>query len=350
MRSSTTRIVFGALALRPGGSGVQTYIRELLRELPGRLPGTDLAAVVQKDAISELPSGVDALPRPVSGGAVRAVLGALPVGSHDVVHGLDVDLPLVGRGATVATVHDISVIDMPSASSRFRAAGEQRLVRRSLRKADLLIAVSQFTADRIKAVSGRDAAVVELAPAAWAMPPEDGAVETVRAKYGLPERFVMQVGTVEPRKNVQLVADAAEKLGVPFFLAGAGSTGPDAPRYANGLGYVDVEDLPALYAAATVTAYASRYEGFGLPPVEAMACGGAVVASAVGALPEVVGKGAVLLDNERVDDWAEALSPLMFDDTARADLVTEALHAMADLTWARTAERTADAYRDAGLL
>ncbi|MGB6180427.1 MAG: glycosyltransferase family 1 protein [Rhodococcus sp. (in: high G+C Gram-positive bacteria)] len=350
MRSSTTRIVFGALALRPGGSGVQTYIRELLRELPSYLPDAHLSAVVQKDAVGDLPRGVEALTRPVSGGVLRAVLGALPVGSHDVVHGLDVDLPLVSRGATVATVHDVSVIDMPSASSRFRAAGEQRLVQRSLRSADLLIAVSQFTADRIKAVSGRDATVVELAPAGWATPPTDDAVDAVRSKYGLPERFVMQVGTVEPRKNVQLVADAAELLGVPCLLAGAGSTGPSAPRYATGLGYVDVEDLPALYSAATAVAYASRYEGFGLPPVEAMACGGAVVASAVGALPEVTGKGAVLLDTERVEDWADALRPLMFDDAARSDLIDRALDAMADLTWARTAERTAAAYRDAGIL
>lgn len=305
---------------------------------------------MQKDAVGELPRAVRPMVRPVSGGAVRAVLGALPVGSHDVVHGLDVDLPLISRGATVATVHDISVIDMPSASSRFRAAGEQRLVRRSLRTADLLIAVSRFTADRIKAVSGRDAAVVELAPAAWATPPDENAVEAVRAKYSLPDTFVMQVGTVEPRKNVQLVADAAETLGVPCLLAGAGSTGPSAPRYATGLGYVDVEDLPALYSAATITAYASRYEGFGLPPVEAMACGGAVVASAVGALPEVVGKGAVLLDDERVESWVDAFRPLLLDAAAREDLVAQALHAMADLTWARTAERTAAAYRAAGLL
>ncbi|WP_167322147.1 glycosyltransferase family 4 protein [Rhodococcoides kroppenstedtii] len=350
MRRSTTRIVYGALALRPGGSGVQTYIRELLNELPGKLPDAELAAVVQKDAVGDLPAGIEPLPRPVSDGVVRAALGALPVGAHDIVHGLDVDLPFGTRGATVATVHDVSVIDMPSASSRLRAAGEQRLVRRSLRRADLLIAVSQFTADRIEAVSGRRATVVELAPAAWATPPAPAAVDAVRSKYGLPETFVMQVGTVEPRKNVQLVADAAEHLGVPCLLAGAGSTGPSKPRYATGLGYVDVEDLPALYAAATVTAYASRYEGFGLPPVEAMACGGAVVASAVGALPEVVGKGAVLLENERPSAWAEAMGPLLFDETARADLVAEAGRAMADLTWERTAQRTVQAYRDAGLI
>ncbi|MEK8070998.1 glycosyltransferase family 4 protein [Rhodococcoides navarretei] len=349
MRSSATRIVFGALALRPGGSGVQTYIRELLNELPDCLTDADLAAVVQRDAVGELPPSVRAVERPVAGGAARALLGALPVGDCDVVHGLDVDLPLFTKAFTVATVHDLSVIDMPSASSRFRALGEQRLVRRALRRADLLIAVSQFTADRIKAVSGRDATVVGLAPAAWATVPTAGRIDGVRSKYDLPERFVMQVGTVEPRKNVQLVTDAAESLGIPCLLAGAGSTGRDAPRNSRGLGYVDVEDLPALYAAATVTAYASRYEGYGLPPVEAMASGGAVVASAVGALPDVVGDGAVLVGSENVDDWVQAMKPIVFDADARAALVASAAVATREISWRRTAELTAEAYRAAGV-
>lgn len=277
------------------------------------------------------------------------MLGALPVEQCDVMHGLDVDLPFFTKAFTVATVHDLSVIDMPSASSRFRALGEQRLVRRALRRADLLVAVSQFTADRIKSVSGRNATVVGLAPAAWATVPTEARIDAVRSKYDLPDRFVIQVGTVEPRKNVQLVADAAESLGVPCLLAGAGSTGPDAPRNSRGLGYVDVEDLSALYAAATITAYASRYEGYGLPPVEAMASGGAVVASAVGALPDVVGDGAILVGSERVDDWVDAMKPIVFDADARAALVDAAADASSEISWRRTAELTADAYRAAGV-
>lgn len=280
---------------------------------------------------------------------MRALLGAFANGSCDLFHSLDVDLPLATRALTVATVHDVSVYDMPSASSRFRALGERRLVGYSLRKADLLLAVSEFTAERIHAISGRTAAVVELAPASWARPPSPQEVIRVREKYGLPERFVIQVGTVEPRKNVQLVADAAESAGLPCVLAGAGSTGPAAPCGAIGLGYIDVDDLPGLYAAATVTAYASRYEGYGLPPVEAMACGGAVVASAVGALPQVVADGAVLLYSSDTTDWAKALRTVAFDDAARNELVSNALTVTAALTWRQTAEKTVQAYRDAGV-
>lgn len=274
----------------------------------------------------------------------------LPARGSGVFHGLDVDLPLAGPAATVATVHDLSVLDMPSASSRFRAAGESVLVRRSLRSADLLIAVSEFTAERIASVCGREAQITELAPADWAHRPPAADVERVRAKYDLPEKFIMQIGTVEPRKNVDLVASVARTLDIPCVLGGAGSKGPNAPSSAVGLGYVDVGDLPGLYAAATVTAYASHYEGYGLPPVEAMACGGAVVASAVGALPQVVGDGAVLVTGHDVDDWVRAIRPLIRDAQTRDELVESGVAVASALSWDTTARDTVAAYRFAGLV
>ncbi|WP_354562732.1 MULTISPECIES: glycosyltransferase family 4 protein [Gordonia] len=308
-----------------------------------------MSAVVQTDAVDELPPTISPVGRPVADGVRRAVFGVLPIRSADVFHGLDVDLPIAGPTTTVATVHDLSVLDMPSASSRFRAAGESVLVRTSLRRADVLIAVSEFTAERIRETCGRDAYVTELAPAEWARPPSDADIERVRAKYDLPERFVMQIGTVEPRKNVELVAAVARRLDIPCVLGGAGSTGPDAPSSAVGLGYVDVEDLPSLYAAATVTAYASFYEGYGLPPVEAMACGGAVVASAVGALPQVVGNGATLVGGHDEDDWVRALEPLVRDDAARSELVAAGTAVASALSWDTTARRTVEAYRASGV-
>ena len=327
---------------------MQTYIRELLKELPNHIRHVELSALVQRDAVPDVPGIITSQQRPVSNGVVRTAFGLAPDMSADVFHGLDVDLPLVTRSFTVATVHDTSVIDMPGASSWLRAKGEQQLVRRTLRKADLLLAVSDFTAERIEAISGRCATVVELAPASWARPPTADEIQAVRTKYQLPERFVLQVGTVEPRKYVGLVACASMDLGLPFILAGAGSRGPDAPRSAIGLGYVDTADLPGLYAAATITAYASKYEGYGLPPVEAMACGGAVVASAVGALPQVVGDGAVLVRSHRVEDWVAAMRPVAFDAPTRAELTSAALAVASTMSWSRTAERTAWAYRDAG--
>jgi glycosyltransferase involved in cell wall biosynthesis len=349
MVSGATTVTYGALALRPGGSGVQTYIRELLHEIPDQLPGASLSAVLQRDAAAELPPTIAARRRPVVSGTLRAALGALPIGGCDVFHGLDVDIPVVRGALTVATVHDVSVIDLPSASGRFRAAGETMLVRHSLRNADLLISVSQFTAERIAHVSGRQSTVVELAPARWARPACASEIAAVRAKYDLPERFILQVGTVEPRKQVGLVAAAAADLDIPCVLAGSGSKSVAAPRGTLGLGYVDVADLPGLYGAATVTAYASKYEGFGLPPLEAMACGGAVVASAVGALPQIADRGAMLVSSAKVSNWTTAMRAVLFDADLRADLVANAVVAASKWTWRQTAERTVQAYRQAGV-
>ncbi|MFX1757280.1 MULTISPECIES: glycosyltransferase family 4 protein [Rhodococcus] len=342
-------IGFGALALRPSGSGVQTYVRELLNALDLLLPAAALRASVQHDATGELPCRVAPHVRPVADGVRRMLYAKMPVWGVDLFHSLDVDVPVLCSGVTVSTFHDLAVFDTPWAFGKYRAAGERALLRDAMRRADVLVAVSNFTAERLHALCGREAVVTPLAPAVWAKPPTPEKVRDIRRAYRLPERFVLQVGTVEPRKDVALVADACRILDIPLVLAGAGSTGPDAPAGSIGLGYVPTAHLPALYAAASAVAYASRYEGFGLPPLEAMACGGAVVTSAVGALPDIVDDGALLVTEHTETSWTAALRVVVHDtDTADA-LRARGREVAATSTWRRTAELTRDAYRIAGL-
>ncbi|AGF73605.1 glycosyltransferase family 4 protein [Corynebacterium halotolerans] len=336
-------LVLGALALRPNGSGVQTYQRELMRALAALKGLPALSAVVQADAAGELPGGVRPVRRPVSSGARRALQGMVPV-SADLFHGLDVDLPVGQQGPTVATVHDMSVFDTPWAMSRIRARGERFLLRRALRRADAIISVSAFTAERVAEITGRTSAVTPLAPGSWTHVPSDEAVRMVRRKYGLPPRFVLQLGTLEPRKRPEVVNEALQGTGVPLVLAGGGTDGPGRPTGSIGLGYVDLEDIPALYRAADVVAYASAYEGFGLPPVEAMACGAVVVASAVGGIPEAVGDGAVVVSGLDPVRWREALLPALNDGDVRAALSADATEQVRKLTWNATAAATAEVY------
>jgi glycosyltransferase involved in cell wall biosynthesis len=337
-----------ALSLRPQGSGVQTYARELTRALRA---ATDVALVarVQADAVGQLPPGVQARPAPVASGVRRALLGLWPVRGVDLLHSLDVDLPLRQPGPMVTTVHDTSVFDVPWAHSRLRATGEQLLLRASLRRADAVLAVSAFTAERVQALFGREAVVTPLAAGPQFVPPSPEALAGVRARYDLPERWVLHVGNVEPRKDVPMLATACRRLEVPLLLAGRLLESDGPPAGVRHLGYVPEDDLPALYAAASAVGYVSRYEGFGLPPLEALSCGAIVVATRVGALPETLGGAAVLVPPQDEDALVDGLRQALDDRDLAQELRAAALVRAGRLTWLATAEATLAVYRSLGI-
>ncbi|MGF1596215.1 MAG: glycosyltransferase family 4 protein [Acidimicrobiales bacterium] len=314
------------------------------------------AARIQANARGELPDSVTPATVAVCAGVRRAVTSMVPVpkrltasiGAAPIVHGLDVDLPLISRGPTVATVHDLSVFDTPWAFSAFRARGEQALLTLHIRRADALIAVSRFTAERIQERFGRTATVIHQAPDPRCRRASDAEVGEVRNRYGLPEQFVLHIGTAEPRKNVPGLAEACRRVGVPLVLAG--EVRIDLPGNAITLGYVDGELLAPLCRAATVVAYPSRYEGFGLPPIEALASGAAVVATAVGALPEVLGGYGYPL--ARPDDPAgllELLGDAVGDESLRESMRRTGTSAVGNLSWTATASETIEVYRQLGL-
>lgn len=344
-----SRIDYNALALRPRGSGVQTYIRELLAALPA-VCGARMTAHVQVDALGGLPAAVTGVPHPVASGARRALTGlALDTGDADVHHGLDADLPLRTRAATVTTIHDLSVFDTPYAHSRTRAAGERWLLRRAVARADAVLAVSAFTAGRVEALFGRSATVTPLAPRPDLAPVDEAERARVRATYDLPERCVLQLATIEPRKDVEGLAAACRALDVPLLLAGSVAPGRRVPPGARHLGYVPDADLPGLYGAADVVAYCSHYEGFGLPAVEALACGAVLLTTAVGAIPEACGDAAAVVAPGRVDLLTGALRSLLHDRDHRAALAGRAVARAGELTWAATAAATAGVYRTLGV-
>ncbi|MDQ1467928.1 MAG: hypothetical protein QOH10_2343, partial [Actinomycetota bacterium] len=327
---------------------VQTYCRELLRALPAEVDA-DLTVLVQRRAEGELPPEMPRRVRRDSDGVRRTIEGLRGAGPADLVHGLDVDLPLRRKSLSVATVHDLSLFDEPTAFGWARRVGKQVTTRRSIRRADAVIAVSAFTAERVRAHFGRDAYVVLEAPGSGFVPPSAEAVAAVRSRFSLPERFVLHVGNLEPRKDVPTLARAAALAGLPLVLAGGHIVTIDAPPGAVLLGQVGSRDLPALYGAATVVAYVSRYEGFGLPPVEAMACGATVMATRCGALPDVAGDGIEFVPVGDADAQANALRDLANDPARRAERSRAGLLAAARLSWAATARGTAAVYRSLGI-
>jgi len=341
-----SRLAFNALSLWPGGSGVQTYIVELLCALVGEVDA-DMVASVRADAVDLLPSAVTPMVRR-PGQGVRAVLTeARSLGPASLVHGLDVHIPARPGAPTVATVHDLAVYDVPWAFKRRWVLRERAAIAHAARRADVLVAVSGFTAERLHDKFGREATVVPEAPSRDMVPAAPSQLDEVRITYGLPDTFVLCVATIEPRKDVATLAGACRDAGVPLVIAGAARAA--APDGAQLLGYVPRAHLPALYGAATVVAYPSIYEGFGLPPVEAMACGAPVVAFRIPPLEESLGEAAVLTARGDVGELAEALRTLVRDDGRREQLVRAGLARAATLSWSTTASKTAAVYRGLGV-
>lgn len=185
------------------------------------------------------------------------------------------------------------------------------------------------------------------------------AVSAVRQRYGLPDRFVLSLGTIEPRKNLTSLLEVWHALssgGVPPKLVIAGSKGwLYAPFFSKlrelGLedqvlftGYVPEEDLPAVYSAAELFVYPSLYEGFGFPVLEAMACGAPVITSNTSSLPEVAGQAALLVDPTSLEELSAAIGRVLENQELRNQLRARGLEQAARFSWERTARETLSVY------
>jgi glycosyltransferase involved in cell wall biosynthesis len=265
----------------------------------------------------------------------------------------------IGVRNQVITVHDIAPLEYPEGYSPAFRQWYEFLWRRALPRVRAIITVSEFNKRRLIERLGLAPDAIHVTHLgvdhSYFYPRGADEIDAVRRKHGLPEKFVLFVGSLSARKNIRRLIEAWRETRDPdacLVLAGgfgsiglAGGELPDLPPRTKVIGRVDDDDLPALFTAATLFAYPSVYEGFGLPPLEAMACGTPCLVSNVTSIPEVAGAAARQVDPEDVPGLARALDELLGDASLLARMREAGLNHVKRFTWDATALRTNEILR-----
>ena len=357
-------------------AGLGRYTAGLLRGLLEVDPQGDYALAYNLSRRVQVPPHLAHLPRyafPQSNKPWRlrnaaSYLGALNMDRSfagvQLYHSTGHLLPRLRTMRTVFTLHDVIPFLFPEHHLWQNRIFFEALLPRFLQHADAIIAVSTNTkrdALRVLNLPPEKIHVITEGLDAQFMPVTDPQQRAaVRQRYNLPERFVLTVGTLEPRKNhtmllhafgallatePDLVLAIAGKRGWLYqdFLAALEHSGLEP--HVRLLNHVPDADLPALISAASVFAFPSIYEGFGLPPLEAMACGTPVLCSTAASLPEVVGDGGWLLNPLAPAEWTRAMLRLLHEPEAASALVARALKQASTFTWRKTAIATRAVYQ-----
>ncbi|MGE4553608.1 MAG: glycosyltransferase family 4 protein [Desulfovibrionaceae bacterium] len=368
------KILVNAIPLTNVSTGISRYLRCLYGEIERRARGEfEVFYFDGVQARREMPTGPENLGRwslladlfwrlpPHAAYLVRRVVQArrerafrLAAQGFDLYHeaGFFPFVPPPGI-RTVFTIHDMSVFRHPEYHPRERILFMRRYLAERTALAQRILTVSEFSKREIVACLGLDPARIRVTPLApdpvFALRPEAGLRRRLEREFGLPPRYFLFVGSGDPRKNVDIVprAIALAGGGVPLVCVGWKGWGSPPPGLEMlSLGYLSDADLADVYAGALALIFPSIYEGFGLPVVEAQACGCPVVTTREASLPEVGGDAALYLEHPRdADELAGLLRRLMDAPGLRDELSRRGVEHAGRFSWAGTAERTCEVFR-----
>ncbi len=285
----------------------------------------------------------------------------------DLCHGLHYSMPIINKTRTVTTIHDTTFYLYPQKHTWLKRLYFKFFIKYSSIHSDHLITVSDNTKNDLISLFNIDPGKITTSHLGvdTSFKPLDNydMFQKIKNKYVLPDKFILYVGLIEPRKNLQSLVKAyanflkMSELKDNSHLVLAGRWGWESKELTKLItelnidakvhfpGYIDSEDLPFLYNMAIVFVYPSYYEGFGLPVLEAMACGTPVITSNISSMPEIVGDSGLLINPNDISNIENAIKDLLSNDLLRRKLSEQALIRSKEFTWKETAQKTLDVYR-----
>jgi glycosyltransferase involved in cell wall biosynthesis len=363
-------MIVGLDARKLWDGGIGTYIRELLTQLAATPDGPELVGLIDPEDLGAVrwPGSVREIPVRASKYGLNEhweVPRAAREAGVELLHEPHFTLPLGWSGRSVVTIHDLTHVRFAQFFRPGAALYARTMAGIAARRARVVMADSTYTKSEVIELLGIPEAKIRVVPlgvaASLSRPAPDAIASFVRSR-GLPRDYLLYVGARKRHKNLELLLEALARIPAerrpPLVLSG-GPLAPDSPlaRLATQLGVGfsltfagdsrDDASLACLYAGAALYVHPALTEGFGLPPLEAMACGTPVLSSSGGSLPETVGEAAAVLPPSDPQRWAREIEGLLESESRRAELIRRGLARAREFTWARTASLTMGVYREA---
>jgi glycosyltransferase involved in cell wall biosynthesis len=260
---------------------------------------------------------------------------------------------------TIMTIHDLNHLKFPEYYTRFHRYYYNYIVKPSALKAKKILTVSEFSKKEIvnwlNCESEKVVVTYNGIDENFKVINDNDKLRNIRTKYDLPEKFILYIGNLKPHKNIANLIKAIKKINQKIILVINGKSNESLNKIImenhvenkiKFIGYVNDDDLPALYNLAELFIYPSLYEGFGLPPLEAMACGCPVITSNTSSLPEVVGDAGIMVNPYHVEEIARAIDLVLSNENLRREMIEKGLKQAQKFSWRKTAEETLKVYEE----
>lgn len=353
------RVLIDLRMVRGPLHGIARYALELARRLPQLEPGWQFIGLIGPDGVPD--DLGDLAPRiPLEkclGGFLSpleqpTLLASLVKVRPDLFHATSFSLPALWPGRLVATLHDATHLALPEDQTPIQATYYRLVVTPRAKRAAALLTVSEFSRREISRYLGLSEYRLQVIPNgvdALFRASSPAELDDFRRRRGLPTRYFAAIGSTKPHKNLSLLVPLVDQLPAPLaLLAGRGAKRAlRMPEPVIELSPLSDADLALFYGGAVAVLVPSRYEGFGLPALEALACGAPVIAADAGAHPETTGNAALLVPADDPGAWLEAAQKLFRDEALRKTLSEAGKERAAHYSWDDCARRTLEVYRRA---